>query len=125
MEMGRKKREAKATYCRDRVRGQESLQASVGPLQLGWIPIVGLDPDSWVGKHGRRLGVGEEDDEDGKEDDGDEDEEEGDEGHVLRGQSVGSGEPPGLGWTPTVGLDPYSWVGPLQLGLGTWNRIGC
>ena len=76
MEMGRKKREAKATYCRDRVRGQESLPASVGPLQLGWIPIVGLDPYSWVGEHGTGLGVREEDDGDGEE-------EEGGEGHVL------------------------------------------
>ena len=32
MEMGRKKREAKATYCGDRVWGQESLPASVGSL---------------------------------------------------------------------------------------------
>ena len=32
MEMGRKKREAKATYCGDRVWGQESLLASVGSL---------------------------------------------------------------------------------------------
>ena len=32
IEMGRKKREAKATYCGDRVWGQESLLASVGSL---------------------------------------------------------------------------------------------
>ena len=111
MEMGRKKRETKATYCGDTARGQESLPASVGPLQLGWIPIVGLDPDSWVGKHGRRLGVGEEDDGDGEKDDRDGEEEEGGEGHVLQGQSVGSREPPGLGSTPIVELDPNSWVG--------------
>ena len=77
---------------------------------------MGLDPYSWVGKHGRKLGVGEEDDEDGEKDDRDGEEEEGGEGHVLRGQSVGSGEPPSLGWIPIVGLDPNSWVGPQQLG---------
>ena len=54
IEIRSKKRDVKAKNCGERVGGQGR-----GPQDhptIGWASVVGLDPNGWVGQHGRGLG---------------------------------------------------------------------
>ena len=56
IEMGRKKREEKGMYCSERVGGPRGQgRGPQDPPTIGWASVAGLDPNGWVGEHGRGL----------------------------------------------------------------------